>query len=120
MTLTEQNLAAGKLPSGALLIGDEWVTGASGGLYEHVYAATGKANATIEMAGEAEIDRAVKSSWDAHRQWMSLTVDRRRDLMIDLAHAVHEHADELTRLNVHDYAVPMSMSPVHPAQLGAG
>lgn len=117
MTATEQASSIDKLPSGALLIGDEWVTGASGGLYEHVYAATGRVNATIEMAGEPEIDRAVASSWDAHRQWMSLTVDRRRDLMIDLADAVHEHTDELTRLNVHDYAVPLTSSPVHPAQL---
>ena len=41
---------------------------------------------------------------------MSLTVDRRRDLLIDLADAVHEHLDELARLNVHDYAVPISFA----------
>ena len=41
---------------------------------------------------------------------MSLTVDRRRDLLIDLADAVHEHLDELAALNVHDYAVPISFA----------
>ena len=41
---------------------------------------------------------------------MSLTVDRRRDLLIDLADAVHENLDELARLNVHDYAVPISFA----------
>lgn len=105
------------LPSGALLIGGEQVTGSSGGLYQHIYAATGKPNATIEMAGEAEIDRAVRSSWEAHREWVALPVDRRRDLLIDLADAVHENFDELSLLNVHDYAVPVTMSPGHPAQL---
>jgi len=62
------------------------------------------------LAGAAEIDRAVASSWDAHREWMSLTVDRRRDLLIDLADAVHENLDDLARLNVHDYAVPISFA----------
>ena len=41
---------------------------------------------------------------------MSLTVDRRRDLLIDLADAVHENLDELARLNVYDYAVPISFA----------
>ena len=41
---------------------------------------------------------------------MSLTVDRRRDLLIDLASAVHENLDELARLNVNDYAVPISFA----------
>ncbi|EUA33722.1 aldehyde dehydrogenase family protein [Mycobacterium xenopi 3993] len=41
---------------------------------------------------------------------MSYSVDRRRDLLIDLADVVHEHLDELSRLNVHDYAVPVSFA----------
>lgn len=44
----------------------------------------------------------------AQRAWVSLTVDRRRDLLIDLADLVHEHLDELAELNVRDYAVPIS------------
>ena len=70
----------------------------------------GEPNATVPLAGAAEIDRAVASAWEAHRAWMSLTVDRRRDLLIDLADAVHEHLDELAVLNVHDYAVPISFA----------
>ena len=104
-------------PAGAMLIGGEWVTGASGGRYDHVYAATGRPNATIEMAGAAEIDRAVTAAWGAQREWMAMTVDRRRDLLIDLADAVHDRADELTRANVADYAVPIMFSPVHTSQL---
>lgn len=57
------------LPSGSLLIDGERVTGSSGGVFEHVYAATGKTNARIELAGKAEIDRAVASSWRAQREW---------------------------------------------------
>jgi acyl-CoA reductase-like NAD-dependent aldehyde dehydrogenase len=96
--------------SGELLIGGDRITDASGGTHAHIYPATGEPNATIQLAGVAEIDRAVASGWQAHREWMSLTVDRRRDLLIDLADAVHENLDELAHLNVQDYAVPISFA----------
>jgi aldehyde dehydrogenase (NAD+) len=96
--------------SGGLLIGGDRITEASGGTHSHIYPATGQPNAIIPLAGAAEIDRAVASAWQAHREWMSLTVDRRRDLLIELADAVHENLDELARLNVHDYAVPISFA----------
>jgi aldehyde dehydrogenase (NAD+) len=96
--------------SGGLLIGGDRIADSSGGSHAHIYPATGQPNATIPLAGAAEIDRAVASAWHAHREWMSLTVDRRRDLLIDLADAVHENLDELARLNVHDYAVPISFA----------
>jgi aldehyde dehydrogenase (NAD+) len=96
--------------SGGLLIGGDRITDSSGGTLAHIYPATGQPNATIPLAGTAEIDRAVASAWHAHREWMSLTVDRRRDLLIDLADAVHENLDELARLNVQDYAVPISFA----------
>jgi acyl-CoA reductase-like NAD-dependent aldehyde dehydrogenase len=96
--------------SGGLLIGGDRITDASGGTYAHIYPATGQPNAHIPLAGTDEIDHAVASAWDAQREWMSLTVDRRRDLLINLADAVHENFDELARLNVHDYAVPISFA----------
>ncbi|PXX02251.1 aldehyde dehydrogenase family protein [Mycolicibacterium moriokaense] len=96
--------------SGGLLIGGDRIAETSGGTHSHIYPATGQPNAVIPLAGAAEIDRAVASAWQAHREWMSLTVDRRRDLLIDLADAVHENLDELARLNVHDYAVPISFA----------
>jgi acyl-CoA reductase-like NAD-dependent aldehyde dehydrogenase len=93
-----------------VLIGGELIGQSSGGTYEHVFAATGRTNVTVPLAGQAEIDRAVTSAGDAQRAWMSLTVDRRRDMLIDLADVVHEHLDELALLNVHDYAVPVSFA----------
>ncbi|WP_059021570.1 aldehyde dehydrogenase family protein [Mycobacterium sp. M26] len=92
----------------ALLIGAERLTSASGGVHEHIYPATGRPNAMVPLAGANEIDHAVASAWSAQAQWMSLTVDRRRDMLIHLADVVHEHLDELARLNVADYAVPIS------------
>jgi acyl-CoA reductase-like NAD-dependent aldehyde dehydrogenase len=97
----------GALPAPALLIGGDRVAG-SGGSYEHVYAATGKPNATVQLAGPEDMDRAVTAARQAQREWISLPPTRRRDLLMDLADAVAEHFSELSLLNVHDYAVPVS------------
>ena len=94
----------------ALLMGGDQITTSSGGFHDHIYPATGQPNAIVALAGAAEIDHAVTSAWQAHKEWMSLTVDRRRDLLIDLADAVQENFSDLARLNVHDYAVPVSLA----------
>ncbi|WP_137145119.1 aldehyde dehydrogenase [Mycolicibacterium sp. CR10] len=92
------------------LIGGDRITTSSESAHEHIYPATGRPNATVVLAGETEIDQAVGSGTEAQKQWTALTVDRRRDKMIDLADVVHEHLDELAALNVHDYAVPVSFA----------
>lgn len=90
------------------LIGGDRLTSTSAGVYEHIFPATGRPNATVALAGAPEIDRAVASAWAAQREWAALTVDRRRDLLIGLADVVGAHLDELAELNVHDYGVPIS------------
>lgn len=92
-----------------VLIGDERITGTEA-LHAHIYPATGLRNATVALAGAREIDRAVTTAWQAQREWIALTVDRRRDLLIGLADLVSQHVDELTALNVHDYGVPVSFA----------
>jgi acyl-CoA reductase-like NAD-dependent aldehyde dehydrogenase len=79
-------------------------------VFEHIYPATGRPNGTVDLAGAAEIDNAVQAATKAQREWVSLTVDRRRDLLIGLADVVHEHLDELAQLNVADYAVPIAFA----------
>ena len=98
------------LPSGALLIADQWVTGASGGTHEHIYPGNGQPNARIELAGPVEIDRAVAAARAAQRQWAGYPVDRRRDLLIGLADLVAEDAAALAALNACDYGVPLAMA----------
>lgn len=92
-----------------LLVGGDRVT-STDAAHQHIYPATGQPNATVALAGAAEMDRAVLAAHDAQREWSSLTVDVRRDRLIDLADAVHEHLDELAVLNVQDYAVPVSFA----------
>lgn len=91
-----------------LLIGSDRITATSAGTHEHLYPATGAPNTTVALASAVEIDLAVTEAERAQREWIALTVDRRRDLLIDLADVVGEHLDELAALNVHDYGVPVS------------
>ena len=110
MTIAETSPAAAPGEPVGLLVGGDRITTSSGALHDHIYPATGRPNATIVLAGAAEIDLAVASAQEAQREWVALTVDRRRDLLIDLADAVQENFNDLTTLNVHDYAVPVSMA----------
>jgi aldehyde dehydrogenase (NAD+) len=101
---------AAALPSGALLIGEQRVTGASGGTHQHIYPGNGQPNATIELAGSEEIDHAVTVARAAQRHWLSYSVDRRRDLLMGLADLVAAHAAELAFINACDYGVPIAMA----------
>ncbi|SEP06967.1 aldehyde dehydrogenase family protein [Trujillonella endophytica] len=94
----------------SILIGEDSITDASGGTFDHVFPGTGKVNAVIPMAGEEEVDRAVRSAAAAQREWAAMPVGQRRDLLLALATAVRAAADELGELNVHDYGVPVSMA----------
>lgn len=91
-----------------LLVGSDRITTTSVDRYSHIYPGTGECNATVALAGEKEMGLAVSAGREAQRQWAALTVDQRRDALIDLADVVHEHLGELTELNTHDYGVPIS------------
>jgi aldehyde dehydrogenase (NAD+) len=109
MTAAETDIPE-TLRSAPLLIGGDRITESSGGSYQHVYPGTGRVNFAVAMAGEPEFDAAISSSTEAQREWASLTVDKRRDLLFQLAELVHEHQEELSLLNVHDYGVPRLMA----------
>lgn len=91
-----------------LLVGSDRITSTSVGRHSHIYPGTGERNATVALAGAEEMDLAVSAGKEAQRQWSALTVDQRRDMLIDLAEVVHEHLPELAELNTHDYGVPIS------------
>ncbi|BBX51897.1 aldehyde dehydrogenase family protein [Mycolicibacterium poriferae] len=91
-----------------LLVGSDRITSTSVDRHSHIYPGTGECNATVALAGAKEMDLAVSAGKEAQRQWAALTVDQRRDALIDLADVVHEHLGELAELNTHDYGVPIS------------
>jgi aldehyde dehydrogenase (NAD+) len=113
MTTTETTptlVPSGDLPSSTLLIAGDTITSSSGGTYDHVFAGTGKVNATIPLAGRTEIDSALAAAKDAQKEWISWPVERRRDTLIRLADLVGEEFNEFARLTVNDYAPPISLA----------
>jgi len=67
----------GRLPSGALLIGERRIDDASGGALDHINAATGAVHAQFTVAGSSEVDDAVRAARTAAPTWRSTTVERR-------------------------------------------
>ena len=91
-----------------LLIGTDRPAVTSAGLHRHVFPGTGESNATVALAGATEVDLSVSVAVEAQREWFRLTVDQRRDKLIDLADVVRVHLGELAELNTRDYGVPIS------------
>lgn len=92
--MTEVLDRATVLPSG-LLIGDSWRGHGSGGSIEHVNPATGKAQATVPLAGPSEVDEAVTAAKHAFRDWRRWRpVDRQR-VLLGIAALIRDNAEEL-------------------------
>jgi acyl-CoA reductase-like NAD-dependent aldehyde dehydrogenase len=98
----------------ALLIGGDRVTSSSGGVFDHIWPATGKITRQVPLAGRAEVDRAVSAARTAFPAWRALPVNQRRDLLLRFAAVVQEHAEELVVLTVADNATPVSIASGGP------
>jgi len=98
------------LPSGAMLIGDEWVSDSTGGTFEHVNAATGKAQKTISVAGPKEIDRAVNAARTAAPAWQALPPNERRDRLVRLGALIKKNWADLAAVITLDSFVPTAFA----------
>lgn len=107
------------LPEPVLLIGDQRIAESSGGTAQHVFAANGRPDPPIPLAGADEIDAAVKAATTALGVWREMPADRRRDLLLRVADLIDAHADELIALSIRDSAFPLKVAALGPAR-GAG
>jgi aldehyde dehydrogenase (NAD+) len=113
MTLADPPLST--LPPPGLLIGADRVEEASGGVHQHIYAASGRPTAEVVLAGPAEIDRAVAQAREALPLWRRMPADRRRDVLLRLADLILEHDDELGLLQTLEVGAPRQFSRRMPA-----
>ncbi|MFC5333342.1 aldehyde dehydrogenase family protein [Mycobacterium branderi] len=102
------------LPDPHLLVGDERISTSSGGWHEHRYAATGTATRRVPLAGDAEIDAAVRAARAAAPAWAALPRDNRRRLLLAVAELIRTNADELTTTTVIENATPVSLAAHSP------
>ncbi|HVD11025.1 MAG TPA: aldehyde dehydrogenase family protein, partial [Gaiellaceae bacterium] len=89
------------------LIGGEWVDAVDGGTEQIVNPATGETIAEVPRGTEADVERAVKASKDALPAWLETTPAERAGMLLELADAVEEHADELARAESQNVGKPM-------------
>ncbi len=101
------------LPEPGSLIGDRMVTDGSGGEYQHVYAATGRPTKRALLAGEKEVDEAVRAAREAFPAWCRMPADQKRRLFLKYAELVSREADLLIRLNTVDTSMPLAFGADH-------
>lgn len=93
-------------PSVTLRIGEQRLAAGSGGVHAHVSPVSGKADATIPLAGEAEVDAAVTAAEMAFASWRRTAPAERRRLLLRLADLLEANASELGRVGTLDNGIP--------------
>jgi 1-pyrroline dehydrogenase len=89
-------------------IGGEWVDAAGGETMEVLNPATGETLAEVPSAGAEDIDRAVQAAKKALPEWLETTPGERAEMLLKLADAIDEHADELAELESQNVGKPLS------------
>jgi len=97
------------LPEPALIIGEERVTSTGIEAFTHIYPAAGTPTATVPVAGQAEVDRAVQAARAAKKSWRAMPADARRRLILALADAVRRERASLARMVTVENGMPLWM-----------
>src|SRR4051794_37557745 len=100
------------LPRDVHLIGAVFGSEGAGGRYDHVNPATGQIQASFEMAGVAEVDRAVCAARSVCEQWRSVDANARRRMLLRVADLFVEHGDELGAVASLENGVPSVWTPM--------
>ena len=93
-------------PHVRLRYGDKVLDSGSGGVFEHRNPYTGEIQATIPLAGAAEIDEAVELAAAQAESWRRWTPEARRDVLIRFAELLGEHRQEFVDLQALDGGTP--------------
>jgi aldehyde dehydrogenase (NAD+) len=91
------------------LIGDGWRPGHGSGTFEHRYAATGRVQAEVGLAGAGDVDDAVERARHAQRQWAGLRPGKRAAVLLRLADLLEVHAHEAAELGALDNGTPVGV-----------
>jgi len=92
------------------LIGGEWVDASSGETMEVLNPSTGEVIAEVPRASAEDVDRAVQSAKKALVEWIETTPGERAEMLLKLADALDEHAEEIAELESLNVGKPMSLA----------
>jgi betaine-aldehyde dehydrogenase len=88
-------------------IGGEYVDAAADETFAVVNPATGETIADEPLSSEQDVDRAVKAARDAFESFSQTTPGDRATMLLKLADALDEHAEEITELEVDNAGKPI-------------
>jgi aldehyde dehydrogenase (NAD+) len=100
-----------------LIIGDQRLETSTGGVLEHIHPASGKVQASLPLAGAAEVDQAVAAAAAALPVWRSWDPVARRRALMRLADLFREHADEISTIHSLETGMPFTQAD-WPTQWG--
>ncbi len=89
-------------------VGGEWVDAVDGGTMEVLNPATGETIAEVPRGTQADVDRAVEAAKRALPEWLETTPQERSELLLKLADAIDQHADELAQIESTNVGKPLA------------
>ncbi|WP_186075592.1 betaine-aldehyde dehydrogenase [Burkholderia gladioli] len=91
-----------------LYIGGAYVDATSGVTFDSFDPATGEHLATIQQAGEADVQRAVDSAREGQHVWAAMTSMQRSRILRRAVELLRERNDELAELEMRDTGKPIA------------
>jgi 1-pyrroline dehydrogenase len=88
-------------------VGGKWVDAAEGETAEILNPATGETIAEVPQGTQADVDRAVEAAKAALPEWLETTPGERAAMLLKLADAIDENAEELTQLESQNVGKPV-------------
>jgi 1-pyrroline dehydrogenase len=93
-----------------MFVGGEWIESSSGETMEVLNPATGEAIAEVPRGTAEDVERAVEGARKAWAEWRFKTPKDRMELLLKLADAIDENADELSKLEMQNVGKPASIA----------
>jgi aldehyde dehydrogenase (NAD+) len=102
--------AAREIPALSHIIAGKICPGGSAGTYEHVNPSTGRVQASVPLAGPAEVDAAVAAANAAFPSWRATAPEERRRILERLAALIGENQERLARLSALEFGGAISFT----------
>ena len=95
-------------------VGGEWVDSVGGGTMDVLNPATGEVIAEVPSGTSDDVDRVVESARKALPEWLEQTPGERSTMMLALADAIDENAEELAQLESLNVGKPIEVARAEP------
>ncbi|WP_259782839.1 betaine-aldehyde dehydrogenase [Aestuariispira ectoiniformans] len=107
------------LPEVKLYIGGEYVDATSGQTFDNVNPATGEVICKVQIASDADVNRAIEAAKQAQKAWAKTTGAERGRILNRAVALIRERNQELSELEVLDTGKPLQEAVVADAASGA-